>query len=491
MIPARLAGAVAVVAGGAAIALMTASGLAGRSAAVPKVAARRGVLPPWFAHGQVQGVPITVLGWVTMACAAISVIAGLLALRAGRRPPIRWLVLAGLAAAVLLAVVPPLNSTDMLDYVVYGRITALGHNPYVMTPAELRKLHDPVAMFAPKSWVGNPSVYGPVATAAQWLASVLGGTSAAATIFWLKVENVVAFLFTGLALDRMVGPDRSRRVRAQLLWTANPVMLWAAIGGGHVDVLGAALVVAGLWAARSALRLRSAAGGLLFGLAAAVKVPFAVTAVGPLWAARRSPRALAGFAVGGLIGLVPGYLVAGRPAVDAVVHRGAHLSTLSLWASLRDVTGHTPPQSTWLAIVIMLGLVVIFVRGLPDGDQDVRLALAFCLAWIISTPVYYPWYEMMIVPLLILMPASAFDWPIIVRALIAVFGVIPGAYPRYRPEWISVLSRSEIPSLVIKPGLLVVSLILVVMAWRRSRRQPPGTGVAERAASAGSTPATA
>src|SRR5262249_29837217 len=140
----------------------------------------------------------------------------------------------------------------------------------------------------------------------------------------------------------------------------------------------------------------------------------------------------------------------------------------SLWAMVHDVTGHTPlPLATWAAIAIMLGLAVIFVRGFPDGDPAVRAALAFCLAWLISTPVYYPCYELMILPLLALMPGVALDWPVVGRTVIVLFGVVPGAYPKYRPLWISEISRTWIPAYVVKPVLLGLAVVLVVMALRR------------------------
>jgi hypothetical protein len=66
------------------------------------------------------------------------------------------------------------------------------------------------------------------------------------TTFWLKVWNGLAFLATALALDRLVGPDRGRRVRAHLLWSLNPLMLWAGLAGGHADILGVAFVIVSL-----------------------------------------------------------------------------------------------------------------------------------------------------------------------------------------------------------------------------------------------------
>ena len=43
--------------------------------------------------------------------------------------------MAALAAATGLAVLPPAGLTDTLDYAAYGRMVAIGHDPYVMTPS--------------------------------------------------------------------------------------------------------------------------------------------------------------------------------------------------------------------------------------------------------------------------------------------------------------------------------------------------------------------
>lgn len=55
----------------------------------------------------------------------------------GWRPRPRNLIIGSILAVVALTLVPPIGSTDMLDYAVYGRIAGLGHSPYRMTPAEL------------------------------------------------------------------------------------------------------------------------------------------------------------------------------------------------------------------------------------------------------------------------------------------------------------------------------------------------------------------
>ena len=191
---------------------------------------------------------------------------------------------------------PAVGSTDTLDYAAYGRIAALGHSPYVMTPEQLRRARDPVGVLAPHIWEKLPSVYGPLATASEWAASELGGSSAALTIFWIKVWNGLAFLAVVFALDWLTRSVPAMRTRAHLLWSVNPLMLWAVMAGGHVDGLAIAIAVMALAVlGRTALlsrdpgrieTKRAFASGLLLGAAAAVKAPFILFGAGLAWVAR-------------------------------------------------------------------------------------------------------------------------------------------------------------------------------------------------------------
>ena len=95
------------------------------------------------------------------------------------------------------------------------------------------------------------SVYGPVATAAEWGAAELGGTSLARITFWLKLEEAVAFGAVILVLDRLLRRDPEMRLRAHLLWSVNPLLLWEIVAGGHIDGLAAMFGLLGIAALRT------------------------------------------------------------------------------------------------------------------------------------------------------------------------------------------------------------------------------------------------
>src|SRR5262249_56857832 len=82
--------------------------------------------------------------WAAAVLGGGGVLAGLAAVARGARYP-AWLLLAGgLVAVAAFTVLPPAGSTDALSYATFGRMAALGHNPYVMTPNQLARTRAPL-----------------------------------------------------------------------------------------------------------------------------------------------------------------------------------------------------------------------------------------------------------------------------------------------------------------------------------------------------------
>jgi hypothetical protein len=380
-------------------------------------------------------VAVTGLAWLVIGTGGLGLVLALLAVRRGWRPRPRRLLIGCLLAVIALMLVPPVSSTDILDYAIYGRIATLGHSPYVMTPGQLAASGDPVGRFDPHSWRHTNSVYGPLGTLSEQVASYLAGPSMAKTVFWLKVWNALAFLAVALALDRLLRSEAAARVRAHLLWSVNPLMLWSILGGGHIDGLAAAAGFLGLLCLRRLGAARGLAAGLLIGVAIAIKAPFALFLLGPAWAARRSPRTLAATALGAVAVVLPSYLLAGRAAVTAVVSRGTGVADLyQPWQLLTRALGlHNPVTFTnaaGLCGFVVLALVLLW--RLPAGPEGtpgltfVRPVLAVSLAWLVCSPQQRPWYDAMIFPLLALMPATRLDWIVAVRATAAAAAELPG-----------------------------------------------------------------
>ncbi|MDX6389131.1 MAG: alpha,6-mannosyltransferase [Streptosporangiaceae bacterium] len=448
--------------------LMLVAGFTGPSVTVPAFPLAL-PWPPYAAPLHLSDVVVTGLAWLAVGVGGLGLVAGLVAARRGWRPGPRRLIVGCLLAVIALMLAPPLGSTDMLDYAIYGRIAALGHSPYVMTPAQFTASGDPVGRFSPPAWHREHSVYGPLGTLSERAASVLAGPSTAKTIFWLKVENALAFLAVALALDWMFRSDPAARTRAHLMWSVNPLMLWSVMGGGHIDGLAAAVGFLGLLMLRRLSAARGLAAGLLIGVAIAIKVPFVFFLLGPAWAARRSAGTLAAAAVGAIAVPLTGYLLVGRGAVAAVVSRAAGSPDLDQpWQLLADALRVHHPMI--FINVVALGAAVVLAPVLlwrlppgsprPAGLPFVQPVLALSLAWLVCTPQQRPWYDAMIFPLLALMPATRLDWIVVARALTAAIGEVPGVglRPGLHPHWLATLVA------VFVRGIVPVTFLAVIAA---------------------------
>ena len=203
--------------------------------------------PPWeIPVRHVSADLVTYALWLAALLGAGGVVAGLLAIHRGARLSARILLVAGLIAVAVLTVLPPAGSTDALDYATYGRLLALGHSPYVTTPVHLRHLHNAFALSVPRVWDHYVSVYGPLATMEQFLAAKLGGASAGPDHVLAQAVGLGRVRGRGPGPGPAAAAPPGQRLRAHLLWTVNPLLLWDLVAAGHLDVLAVAAGLLGL-----------------------------------------------------------------------------------------------------------------------------------------------------------------------------------------------------------------------------------------------------
>ena len=165
---------------------------------------------------------------------------------AGRRSPRKVFWTAAGAIAVLVNITP-VGSADIASYATYGRIAALGQNPYAFLPIHLPGgKHNPYTAIVNPMWRHTPSVYGPIATWTQWLAALIGGPRPWLTIWVLMIVTALAFLATGYVLLRTA----ENPVRAALMWVANPLLIVELVMGGHLDAFLALVAIAAIVVSR-------------------------------------------------------------------------------------------------------------------------------------------------------------------------------------------------------------------------------------------------
>lgn len=406
-----------------------------------------GLLPPYSLGLHPSAWLVIPLLWAATAAGAGGSWLALRALRRGWSPRPSLLLTVAAIATIAFAIVPPVNSDDAYSYAAYGRMAAIGRDPYTTAPRDLPA--DPVARAVTPPWQGAPSAYGPIATGEQALVMKLAGTSVRWGVFALGALGALAFLATAGILDRYAADDAGRR-RAALCWALNPVLLFQLVGGAHLDTLGIVAVLAAVIllgkrfgaSAGAPVKAGNAAGaalaaGAAVGAAIAVKLTGGVAAIGLAWSLRRDLRSLSRLVAGGVLVVVPLYLlVGGLTALGQVRRASRFVSFASWWRGLAVPleaafgAGTARQVISILALVAFLSLTWLLWRGLPAAADGIpaaaRYAMAPTLAWLLTASYTLPWYAGWAWPLLALVVASRWDDVLLAWTTVLTFAYIPG-----------------------------------------------------------------
>lgn len=480
------------------VATMLAIGCLGPSATQPKYG-EPSLAPPWFVVVHPPDLLVYVLVIAALVFGAGGVGAALLAARRGWSPSPRMLLAGGAVATGLLLLVPPMGSTDVLHYAASGRIATLGADPYSVSPADLARSGDSVGRHAMADmWSFLPSSYGPVATATQWLASQLGGASTLRTVWWIAAVNGVGFVTAGLLLDKLAGPDRARRVRAQLMWSLNPLLLWHLVVGAHVDgvaVLAAVVGLVALTSRRSGPLWSGGLAGAALALAASTKISYLILVPGFVWALRHDRRRLMAGAAGGAVVAAALYAPRFPESVLVPIQEGTRVMGASSWAPILQSLLGTPLSAsgakfviTAASLIAFLVLAVLLARGLPRGYTDTvaaqaaRPTVAIVAAWLLTTPHAAPWYDVMAWVLVPLLPVCWFGPALLAHTALLSFGYLYLPTGEPQPQWLQQLSSIDVLHKIIPLGITAVALVVAafsVRAWLRRRPSPPRMSVAK------------
>ena len=518
----RLLGWLAVAAIAVSTLIIIAISAAGPNVSVPALRHPAGS-PPWWHALHLTATFVTVSLWAAIVLGCAGVIAGLVAVARGARPPVRAVIAAAFLAVAVVTVLPPAGSTDAISYAANGRMAVIGRSPYVMTPLQLQRSGDPIGRQIPFSeipstWTTTVSVYGPVATGAEWAAAELGGSSLARITFWLKLEAALAFGAVILVLDRLLRADPARRLRAHLLWSVNPLLLWEIVASGHIDGLAALFGLLGVVAlrirpsqstrqssgaasgtgsepraepGRGQIGLRDAVlAGLAIGVATGIKAEYALFGLAVAWACRRSVKPLAAAAAGFVLVVVPSYLAAGTPAIKILLTRSPGITWDTMYQLFwRPVLGYTqfsvssrPPDLELVAYLLFAAVAVLAVLRLPDrvpGLPAVTPALALSLAWLFVTAFQRPWYDVMAISLLALYSASRLDWVVLIRLLAGATVYVQAVQSPFQPHWLANLGQFD--GAWLTPGVRLLAAVALVWlclsgrwGWRSASATSPG-----------------
>jgi alpha-1,6-mannosyltransferase len=390
-----------------------------------------------------------------MAALVLAGIAYLLAIReffaapkfergASRRVVVIGLVLAA-AWHVEFLRLPPGADDDIHRYVWDGRLQRLGYNPYVVVPSDaaVQGLHS-----AETRNLNNPDLPSPYPAGAQLFFRAV--TAIHESSFAMKVAFVGCDLLIVLVLlDLLRGGRQGAYLVLAFAW--NPVLAIEVAGSGHVDIVGALLLVV---SAAALLRRWRATAAVALGLAIAVK--FLPIVLLPLYWKRVRLRdaALAGAVVGLLY--AP-FLYHGRIPVGSL---GTYVQSFRFNGPVFAMLNRVAPPRLLAGSAVLMGLITAtWLRTVtPEWSPDV-------FAWPMATtllcaPVVFPWYFLWLLPFLT--SASTL--------LIAVWTV--SMIPVYIQWHLRTLGRpwGALPGWVMLLEYGCVAIAAAIIAVRRSRQ---------------------
>jgi hypothetical protein len=350
--------------------------------------------------------------WLTLAMCPGLCAAAWLHLRAhAARGGASWRALVAGAIAVHLAgaAALPLTSNDLFSNLAYGRLGALGANPYFEGPSSLPP-DDPFAALVAVRWRSTPIVYGPIVAGLDTLIGRAGGVAVGLAL------QKLAMLACGLGVVAIAWRlCRQRLAREQAASTfalvaMSPLLAWEISAQAHNDGLLVVALAGAVWA--GARGKQWLAAGLL---ACAVLVKHAAAPVLALhlWCVlRRAPlrglaMAAAVAALGGLA-VLPYWEGAGTLAAPLSAAGGdPSRSTRSVAYLVHDALGLLDPRlarasyfAIWGAGLALLGLLALRAAWRVRTFEDVaHHGLLILLAYDLVTPWFQAWYVVWLLPL--------------------------------------------------------------------------------------------
>ncbi|MGH2850198.1 MAG: hypothetical protein ACRDLP_06240, partial [Solirubrobacteraceae bacterium] len=173
---------------------------------------------------------------------AVMLVAYLVVVNSARRLRPSWIFGSILVLHVIFFLSPPLNLSDVFNYLNYGRMESVYRlNPYTTIPA-LEPHTDPTFLFS--NWHGLLSPYGPLFTL---FAIALVPLGVAGSLWAMKAVLMVASLATVYLVYRCAQLLGRNPLAAAAIVGINPIVLVWGLGGDHNDFLMMFFLVLAFW----------------------------------------------------------------------------------------------------------------------------------------------------------------------------------------------------------------------------------------------------
>ena len=345
--------------------------------------------------------------------------------KVSRRVVVTGLVLAAVWNIAFLRV-PAGVDDDIHRYVWDGRLQRLGYNPYLVVPSDpaVKGLHIPETRN-----LNNPDLPSPYPAGAELFFRAV--TAIHESTFAMKVAFVICeFAIIFLLLDVLRRTRQAAHLVLVFAW--NPLLAVEVAGSGHIDIVGALLLVV---SAAALVRRWRAIAAVALGLAVAVK--FLPVVLLPLyWKRVRIRDAALAAAVVALLYLP--FLSHGRIPIGSL---GTYVQSFRFNGPLFAMLDRVAPPQLLAGLAVLAGLAIAtWQRGTrPEWSPD-QFAWPMA-ASLLCAPAVFPWYLFWLLPfltsastlLIIIWTVSIF--PVYVQWHLRALGHLWGSLP----DWVMLL----------------------------------------------------
>jgi alpha-1,6-mannosyltransferase len=282
---------------------------------------------------------------------------------------------------------PPGPDDDIHRYVWDGRLQRLGYNPYIVIPSDpaAKGLHT-----AETRNLNNPDLPSPYPAGAQLFFRAV--TAIHESVFAFKVAFVLCdFAIVFVLLDLLHCSRQGAHLVLAFAW--NPLLAIEVAGSGHIDIVGALLL---LVSAAALVRRWRVLAAVAFGLAVAVK--FLPIVLLPLYWKRIRIRDAA-LAVSIVVLLYVPFLNHGRIPIGSL---GTFVQGFRFNGPVFAMLDQVAPPQLLVGLAVLVGLVTaVWQRqrsAAPEWSPD-QFAWPMA-ASLLCAPVVFPWYLLWLLPFL-------------------------------------------------------------------------------------------
>jgi alpha-1,6-mannosyltransferase len=392
---------------------------------------------------------------------AVAGIAYLLAIReffSTQRFPKHVIVIGlGLAAVwhLLFLRMPPGPDDDVHRYVWDGRVQRLGYNPYLIVPSDpaLAGLHTPETRTLNNAYLPSPYPAG-----AQLFFRAV--TAIHESVFAFKVAFVLcdlAIVFVLLDVLRFGGQGE----HWVLAYAWHPLLATEVAGSGHIDIVGALLLLVSFAALGRRWRTLAA---VAFGLAVAVKL-LPIVLLPLYWRRVRVRDGALAAVVFGLMYVPFLDLAHGRIPIGSL---GTYFHSFRFNDPVFAMLERVANPELAVGLAVLAGVLTAVWMGSVERKSAALSADTF--AWpiaasLLCAPVVYPWYMLWLLPF----PRSRSTLPIIVWTVsilptYCVWYLRTLGRPWIVPGWIMLLEYG---------GVAVAAAIIGLRKGETGRRSVP------------------